>query len=194
MPTSHPVRRVVTGHNEAGEAIILLDGPAPFLFQSEHRPGFWSNDIWRTTESPAVIESQPDEPTLGPRRQLPSAHGSVLRINHIPPESGALSAADIAGEFARMGNSTASTHAHSGRHPMMHRTQTLDYAIILSGEIYLVLDQDETLLRAGDVVVQCGTNHAWSNRSSAPCVLAFILLDGVYEKELAEKVAHLSPG
>lgn len=185
---SQKVRRVVTGHNEAGEAVVLMDGPAPFLYQSAHRPGFWSNDIWRTTQMPVVIGSQPEEPTLGPRRQLPGARGSVLRINHIPPEGGTLTSDDIAAEFARMGNSSASTHAVSGRHPMMHRTETLDYAIILSGEIYLVLDKVETLLRAGDVVVQCGTNHAWSNRSSAPCILAFILLDGEYEGGLAEKL------
>lgn len=192
MPTSQTIRRVVTGHAEDGEAIILMDGPAPFLFQSEHRPGFWSNDIWRTTETPAVIASHPEEPTLGPRRQLPGPRGSVLRINNIPPQAGPLSADDIAREFARMGNSTASTHAVSGRHPMMHRTQTLDYAIVLSGEIYLVLDKTETLLRAGDVVVQCGTNHAWSNRSSGPCMLAFILLDGVYEEHLAQQLSQLS--
>lgn len=76
---------------------------------------------------------------------------------------------------------------------MMHRTQTLDYAIVLSGEIYLVLDKTETVLSAGDVVVQCGTNHAWSNRSSSPCMLAFILLDGVYEDDLAQQIAQLSP-
>jgi len=76
---------------------------------------------------------------------LPWPRGSVLRINNIPPQAGPLSADDIAREFARMGNSTASTHAVSGRHPMMHRTQTLDYAIVLSGEIYLVLDKTETV-------------------------------------------------
>ncbi|MDE1567996.1 cupin domain-containing protein [Aquabacter sp. P-9] len=193
MSLSQKVRRVVTGHNEQGEAIVLMDGPAPFLFQSEHRPGFWSNDIWRTGQMPVLIEAQPEEPTLGPRRQLPGPRGSVLRINNIPPESGLLTSDAIAREFARMGNAGGSTHAVSGRHPMMHRTQTLDYAIILSGEIYLVLDKEETLLQAGDVVVQCGTNHAWSNRSSAPCVLAFMLLDGVYEEELAQTVGAHHP-
>jgi quercetin dioxygenase-like cupin family protein len=63
-------------------------------------------------------------------------------------------------------------------HPLMHRTDTVDYGIVLSGEIYLVLDKQETLLKAGDVVVQRGTNHAWSNRSDKPCRMAFILVDG----------------
>jgi quercetin dioxygenase-like cupin family protein len=60
----------------------------------------------------------------------------------------------------------------------MHRTKTVDYGIVLSGEVYLVLDKQETLLKAGDVVVQRGTNHAWANRSSEPCRMAFILVDG----------------
>ena len=69
----------------------------------------------------------------------------------------------------------------------MHRTETIDYAIILSGEITMLLDEGEVLLKAGDVLVQCGTNHAWSNRSNAPCVVAFVLLDGEFEPELAKK-------
>lgn len=181
------VRRIVTGHDDNGKAIVVTDGPAPFLHRSPNRPGFWSNDIWRTSESPARIRAQPQEPTLGPRRQLPQPRGSVLRINHIPPESGKLDADAIAREFAALGNSAASTDAHAARHPMMHRTQTVDYAIVLSGEIYLVLDDSEVLVRAGEVVVQCGTNHAWSNRSSQPCVLAFVLLDGVFDEELAAR-------
>ncbi|MFC0385169.1 cupin domain-containing protein [Muricoccus vinaceus] len=188
--SSGKVRRIVTGHDEAGRAVVVMDGPAPFLHESPGRPGFWSNDIWRTSETPALVIPQPEEPTLGPRRQLPAAGGSVIRINHIPPESGLLDAGAIAREFAALGNAAASTHRRSGRHPMMHRTETIDYAIVLSGEIYLVLDTGETLVRAGDVVVQCGTNHAWSNRSGAPCVLAFILLDGRYNAELAQNMAE----
>jgi len=182
------VRRVVTGHDENGKAVVVMDGPAPFLHLSPGRPGFWSNDIWRTGETPARIAAQPQEPTLGPRRQLPQPGGSVVRINCIPPDAGALDSAAIAREFAALGNTAASTHAGAGRHPMIHRTETVDYAIVLSGEIWMVLDDSETLLKAGDVVVQCGTNHAWSNRSAAPCMLAFILLDGRYEEELAAKL------
>ena len=63
-------------------------------------------------------------------------------------------------------------------HPLMHRTRTVDYRIVLSGEVYLVLDKQETLLKAGDVVVQRGTNHAWSNRSTEPCKMTFVLIDG----------------
>ena len=63
------------------------------------------------------------------------------------------------------------------RHPFMHRTDSLDYAVVLTGEIYMMMDEDEYLLKAGDVVVQQGTNHAWSNRGTEPCQIAFILID-----------------
>ncbi len=66
----------------------------------------------------------------------------------------------------------------------MHRTETIDYAIVLSGEITMVMDDVDVHLKAGDVLAQCGTNHAWSNRSNAPCVVAFVLIDGEYEPEL----------
>jgi quercetin dioxygenase-like cupin family protein len=178
------VRRIVTGHDEQGQSVVVSDGPAPFLTESANRPGFWSNDIWRTAATPAPIVRRAEEPTLGPRRQLPQPRGSMLRINQIPPESGTLDTAAIAREFAVLGNATASTHAQRGRHPMIHRTETIDYAIVLAGEIHLVLDETETCVRAGDVVVQCGTNHAWSNRSKAPCLIAFVLLDGEFDEGL----------
>jgi len=69
----------------------------------------------------------------------------------------------------------------------MHRTETIDYAIILSGEITMLLDDEDVVLKAGDILVQCGTNHAWSNRSNTPAVVAFILIDGQFEPGLAEK-------
>jgi uncharacterized cupin superfamily protein len=68
---------------------------------------------------------------------------------------------------------------------MMHRTQTVDYGIVLMGEIFLVLDESETLLRAGDIVIQVGTNHAWSNRSNKVCRVAFVLVDGKFDAGLA---------
>ena len=90
--------------------------------------------------------------------------------------------------FAALGNEQASTFGKSGRHPLMHRTQTIDYALVLAGEIYCVLDAGEVLLKAGDVLIQCGTNHAWSNRSNAPCDIAFVLIDGVFDADLAARL------
>ena len=90
--------------------------------------------------------------------------------------------------FASLGNQAGATFEKTGRHPLMHRTETIDYAIVLSGEITMLLDDSEVLLKAGDILVQCGTNHAWANRSNEPCTVAFILIDGVYEDSLKNKV------
>ncbi len=67
----------------------------------------------------------------------------------------------------------------------MHRTETVDYGIVLEGEITLILDREERTVRAGDIVVQCGTNHGWANRSGAPCRVAFVLIDGTFDADLA---------
>jgi mannose-6-phosphate isomerase-like protein (cupin superfamily) len=184
-----PVRRVVTGHDAGGKAVVISDGPAPFVHINALDPEWYSTDIWRTGEMPARIARAAAEPTLGPRRQLPQRHGTVLRINHFPPESEAVREMDADASrraFAALGNEQAATFGRGGRHPLMHRTETIDYAIVLSGEITMVLDDADVLLKAGDVVVQCGTNHAWSNRSKAPCVVAFVLIDGELEPELKQ--------
>jgi uncharacterized cupin superfamily protein len=68
----------------------------------------------------------------------------------------------------------------------MHRTQTVDYGIVLDGEVVLVLEDSETVLRAGDVVVQRGTSHRWENRSATPARVAFILIDGAFTAELRD--------
>ena len=185
-----PIRRVVTGHDAEGRAVVMSDGAAPFVHVSDIMPGRVSTDIWRTGETPARIVARAPEPTLGPRRQMPGKRGTVLRINHYPPESEAVrqmtpEASQQA--FAALGNQKAATFGKGGRHPLMHRTETIDYAIVLAGEITMVLDDSDVELKAGDVVVQCGTNHAWSNRSGAPCVVAFVLIDGEFDPELKER-------
>jgi quercetin dioxygenase-like cupin family protein len=121
---------------------------------------------------------------------MPTKNGTVLRINSFPPESEAVRAmkpADSLRVFEGLGNPKAATFGKGGRHPMMHHTESIDYALILSGEITMLLDDEEVLLKAGDVVVQCGTNHAWSNRSEAPCLVAFILIDGTFDPQLEAK-------
>jgi quercetin dioxygenase-like cupin family protein len=185
------IRRVVTGHDANGKAVVISDGPAPFVHVNAINPDWYSTDIWRTNETPARIVPSAPEPTLGPRRPLPAKRGTVLRINHFPPEEEAVRQMDPEASrraFAALGNEQAATFGKGGRHPLMHRTQTIDYAIVLAGEITMVLDDTEVLLKAGDILVQCGTNHAWSNRSNAPCVVAFILIDGEFAPELEEKL------
>ena len=179
------VRRVVTGHDANGKAVILSDGAAPFVHTSDLRPGYASTDVWRTYDTPARIAPVEAEPTLGPRRQLPTKRGTVIRINTLVPDATQkFDAGNVKELFAGMGNAAASTFEQNARHPMMHRTESVDYGIVLEGEIVLVLDDTETTVRAGEVVVQRGTNHAWSNRSNKPCKMAFILLDGIFAAEL----------
>ncbi len=185
------IRRVVTGHDEKGRAVVVSDGPAPFVHVNRNERDWFSVDIWRTHEMPARITAETEEPTQGPRRQMPTRDGTVLRINSFPPESEAvrnMSAADSLRVFEGLGNPRATTYGKGGRHPMMHRTESIDYALILSGEITMLLDDGEVLLKAGDIVVQRGTNHAWSNRSNALCLVAFILIDGQFDPQLESKL------
>jgi mannose-6-phosphate isomerase-like protein (cupin superfamily) len=183
-------RRVVTGHDENGKAVVLSDGPAPFVHVNPNEPEWYSADIWRTSEMPARIVAAAPEPTLGPRRQLPGKNGTVIRINHFPPEPEAvrrMTPEDSRRAFAALGNEKAATFGKGGRHPLMHRTETIDYAIVLEGEITMVMDDTDVHLKAGDVLVQCGTNHAWSNRFNAPCIVAFVLIDGEFEAALKKR-------
>jgi len=185
------VRRVVTGHDENGKGVVISDGPAPYVHSTPIRPGYFSTDIFRTFETPALIKTHQEETTLGPRRQLPTKGGSVLRINHFPPESNGNEHMDVQASkalFESLGNAAGSSFEKNGRHPLMHRTETIDYAIILSGEITMLLDDSEVLLKTGDILIQCGTDHAWTNRSNAPCVVAFILIDGEYDETLCNLV------
>src|ERR1700752_3394057 len=106
------VRRVVTGHDENGRAVVISDGPAPFVHVNSDDPEWYSTDIWRTAETPARIAAQPPESTLGPRRQMPTRHGSVLRINHFSPEPEAvrrMTPEDSRRAFAALGNEKAAT-------------------------------------------------------------------------------------
>lgn len=187
---SFTVRRVVTGHNKDGKSIVLSDGASPLVFASPMMPGYVSHDIFRTFESPASIAVQAAETTTGPRRQLPTPSGTVIRISHVPPTGeimAKMKQAAAAAAFKELGNSGGHTgNVVFAKNPLMHRTQTIDYVIVLSGELTLVLDESDVVLRAGDVVVQCGTNHAWENRSNAPATVMFVLVDGAYQQDLTE--------
>jgi len=187
------VRRVVTGHDENGKAIVVSDGPAPKVHTSPLRPGHYSTDLWRTNEMPVRISRTEPEPTEGPRKIVANPNGTIVRISSVPPHPESLRGMD--GEQARkvfeaLGDPEASTFGQNQRHPYMHRTETVDYAIILEGEMYLVLDDSEVLLKARDVVAQRGTNHAWSNRSDKPCNVAFILIAGKFEPDLAAQLGR----
>lgn len=173
-----PIRRIVTGHDGSGKAVVLLDGPAPNVVTSEHRPGGRTN-LWRTTGAPADYGGDRDEAAADVAFTLePLPGGTNFRISEYPPESEAPSeGADFRKAFAEVGG--AHRLSEGARHPMMHRTETVDYAIVLEGEIVMLLDDQDVPLRAGDVVIQRGTNHCWVNRSDRLARIAFILIDGV---------------
>jgi mannose-6-phosphate isomerase-like protein (cupin superfamily) len=151
------------------------------------RPGHVSTDIWKTNAAPAPITGAEADPTLGPAHAPSGAAGN--RHPHFraragiggDPQPGSDHAREV---FAAMGNAGASTFGRGGRHPMMHRTETIDYAIVLEGEITLLLDDEDVQLKAGDVVIQRGTNHAWSNRSNKPARMLYILIDGRFDPAL----------
>lgn len=182
------MRRVVTGHDKHGKAVVISDGLAPTVRTNPLRPGHVSVDLWKTMSSPVMLTSGEPDPTLGPKQIHPPAQGTIIRISEIAPETEAIRNLDSekAREvFKAMGNEGASTFGRGGRHPFMHRTETIDYAVVLAGEIVMLLDDQDVHLKAGDVVIQRGTNHAWSNRSNQPCRMLYVLIDGEFAPELA---------
>lgn len=183
-----PVRRVVTGHNAEGRAIVALDGAPPTVFDLKAVPGTVFHEIWNTDASPAVIDNRAD-PTLKPLQLQPTAQASIIRLVDIPPDTvqNRISPEDAAAAFAAIGAPHAIAGPSDAKHRLMHRTETIDYGIVLEGEIWLVLDEGEVKLGRGDIVIQRGTNHAWSNRTEEMVRMAFILLDGKFAQTLNPK-------
>lgn len=178
-------KRVVTGHDQHGQAVVASNDPTPNVFALSAVPGTVFYELWRSSASPALLDNA-SEPSSRPLQLSPESQGSVMRVVDIPPDSvqNQISAEDAAAVFAEIGESHAGTGQRDSRHKLMHRTETLDYGIVTEGEVWLVLDQEEVHLKRGDVVVQRGTNHAWSNRTEAMARMVFILLDGRYADEL----------
>ena len=175
------VRRVVTGHDAKGRATVITDSPCPHIRTSPTRAGVAYTNLWQTDRTPAPIHGSPD-PVTDAMKLDPPPDGCNFRFVEFEPESEQLRRTDAGAAraaFAAMGSAEhALTQDGDPRHPFMHRTRSVDFGIVLSGEIYLVLDDQEVLLRAGDVCIQRGTNHAWANRSEEHCLMAFVLIDG----------------
>jgi quercetin dioxygenase-like cupin family protein len=149
MQPPKPIRRVVTGHDENNVAKVLIDGEATNTRSSQ--PGRFSTLIWSTDATPADITIGEDVEDLGARKlgTAPPAGGTRFTVNDIPP----------------------------GARGAMHRTETLDYVVVLSGELDMEMDDSTVTLRAGDVMVQRGTNHSWTNRGSEYARVVFVLID-----------------
>jgi mannose-6-phosphate isomerase-like protein (cupin superfamily) len=182
-----PVRRIVTGHDPSGRAVIASEGPPPTVFALEAVPGTVFHEIWATDTVPARIDNGAD-PTVGELRLAPPRGGTRIRVVDIPPDTvqNAISREAAAAAFAEIAASDA--HGREGPHALMHRTESVDYGIVLAGEVWLVVDDGETRLQPGDVVVQRGTNHAWSNRTEETARMAFVLVDGAFAEELRQPV------
>ena len=146
-----PIRRFVTGHDADHLAKVLMQGPATNAKYPS--PGTVSTLIWSTDRTPADIAVGEEIEDLGARiiGTAPPANGSRFAVIDFPP----------------------------GNEARMHRTETIDYVLVLEGEIEMDMDGSTVKMKAGDVMVQRGTNHAWANRSSKRARLAFVLIDAV---------------
>jgi mannose-6-phosphate isomerase-like protein (cupin superfamily) len=171
-----PIRRVVTGHNAAGKSVFVMDGAAPHVYSRS--PGSAVvTELWETRAAPADNRGHA-EVTDHPFRLAPPRNGSVFRIIEYPPDRERLAALEAQRASADDGSGHGEAFDRGKpRHPGFHKTASVDYAIVLSGEIVALMDEGEVLLKAGDVLIQRGTNHAWSNRTNAPAYLAFVLID-----------------
>jgi len=175
MPS--PIRRVVTGKDANGKAVIMIDSAAPNI-RERTETGIALTLLWVTDATPPPVT----QPIDAAERQVgvpPPPHGTIFRVVEFAPEK------DVAADYESrlrimqgMGLTPEGSTREHPRDPAMHRTRSLDYAVIISGEIDMLLDDSEVHLTAGDVVVQQGTNHAWVNRGAEPCKIAFILIDG----------------
>ena len=155
----HP-RRVVTGHDADLRSVVLSDGPVP-VCRTIAESGVTFHEVWHTPRSPAPITREEPDPTARDVRVAPDPGGTVIRMIDFEPG-----------------------HLREGLQSPMHRTESVDYGIVLAGEMVLVLTDSEVALRTGDIVIQRGTDHAWANRSDRPARMAFILIDGRFSDDL----------
>ena len=177
-----PVRRIVTGHDDKGRSIVVSDDVSPHQKENPVQPNRGLTDIWRTFSYPPTNHGNDDaaatEVVLNP-----PANGTVFRFFQIPPEAASegMSWEERQAQHNKVFEGMGAGHNRDpgARHPGMHKTETVDYIILLQGEVTLLLDEGEIDMKPMDVVVQRGTNHAWANRGSEPAVLAGVLMDAV---------------
>lgn len=176
-----PFRRIVTANNGEGRSGILSDAPTPHIAQSG--PGRGLVNLWATGSTPPALDVA--DGADRPIQLEPPSGGTVFRFFQLGPRTAevadpATAERVAATAFERMG----ATHLRvdTRRHPSMHRSHTLDYIVLLKGSVLLVLDDEETMLRPFDVVIQRATNHAWINLGDEPALLMGVLMD-VAEQE-----------
>lgn len=165
MPTQ--TRRVVTGHDAEGKSMVLIDGPAAA-----------GGIYWSTSDCPADNSKSEDAAQMV-RKLEPSLGGSIFRYAIIPPENPNMTAEERERTTAQLFAQMDATHCRTdtSRHPGMHKTRTIDYVVVLSGEVTMLLDKGQVDLKPFYVVVQRGTSHAWVNKGKEPVILAAVLID-----------------
>lgn len=167
------VRRVLTGHDAQGRSTIIADATATNVKEIPGIPGLALTDLWETAGAPASNAGDADA-AARPVRLEPPPNGTIFRVVEFPPDATWRKRTGMREGFHAIG--AAHTQDHGSHDAMMHKTSTVDYAIVLRGEIYAVMEKGETLLKAGDVLVQRGTNHSWSVRTDTPALVAFVLV------------------
>ena len=167
------IRRVVTGHDDDGKSVFIIDEMSPHVMEMASMPGLALTDLWKTDKAPASNAGRKD--AAGPKVLLePPTTGTIFRIVEFPPDSAWRGQADAKEAFDSIG----AGHAQDAQSddPMRHKTATVDYLCVLKGEIWAILDDSETLLKPGDVMIQRGTMHSWSVRADEPCLLLAVLV------------------
>ena len=167
------VRRVVTGLDAANKAGVLFDSR---LTLDPGKSGNPAANVWITDSSPPGFSFK-DDSAARPIGLSPPDNGTVIRVVEFPPLDPAAEAKMEPDLMMKVVGDHAPARGLPVKHPLMHRTRTVDYAIIMSGEIDMMLDQETVHVKAGDVVVQQATNHAWINRGKEPCRIIFVLMD-----------------
>ncbi len=191
MSALPPIHRVVTGHTADGTAVLIENGPLPTVMPLASIPGTVFHEVWSTSATPAPLDGDAD-PTLGPLVLPPPPGGTRLRFVDIPPDTDEFlrhGAKRMADAFSEIGDVHASTVKAQSPHPLMHRTESIDYGVVIEGEVVLIVDQGEVVLKPGSVVIQRGTNHAWANRTDKPCRMLFVLISGQYGTPLRQALA-----
>lgn len=194
MGERKPVRRVVTGHDDQGRAVILYDdADAPNSFASETIPGFGATVAWFAPAGPVDHVTDEDPAPAGRQIDFPQTAETVVRIADFPPDAVyPRNAGDAVFDEIGAHEEREAGSEHSGsKHFWFHRTESIDYAVVLEGEITLLVDEGEVTMSAGDVAIQRATAHAWSNRTDKVARLMFVLVgtEPISPAEIAEKRA-----
>jgi mannose-6-phosphate isomerase-like protein (cupin superfamily) len=168
------IRRVVTGLDADNKAVVLFDSRLPL---APGPYGLASTNMWITDSYPPALSFTKDDPATRTISISPPDNGTKFRVVEFPPLDAATEAKMDPYFLQKSVGEKAPARGVAVTHPLMHRTRSLDYAVVLSGEIDMMLDETSVHLKPGDTIVQQATNHAWINRGKEPCRILFVLMD-----------------